>query len=64
MKDVYESSSRELFIVVSKFAGVGSSPEYWLAGGKVLLINEIIPEAVKTYAMNFPETPIDGNDIQ
>ena len=65
MKDVYESSSRELFTVVSTFAGGGgSSTGYRLAGGKVLLINEFIPEAVKTYSMNFPDTPIDGNDIR
>ncbi len=65
MKDVYESSSRELFTVVSTFAGGGgSSTGYRLAGGKVLLINEFIPEAIKTYSMNFPDTPIDGSDIR
>jgi len=65
MKDVYESSSRELFTVVSTFAGGGgSSTGYRLAGGKVLLINEFIPEALKTYSLNFPDTPTDGSDIR
>ena len=65
MKDVFESSRRELFTVVSTFAGgSGFSSGYRLAGGKVLLINEFISEAVKTYSMNFPDTAIDGNDIR
>ena len=63
--DVYKSSSRKLFTVVSTFAGGGgSSTGYRLAGGKVLLINEFVPEAVKTYSENFPDTPIDNRDIR
>ena len=42
------------FTVISTFAGGGgSSTGYRLAGGKVLCINEFIPEAVETYSRNF-----------
>lgn len=65
MDDVREASSKELFTVVSTFAGGGgSSTGYRLAGGKVLLINEFVPEAIKTYSVNFPDTPIDHRDIR
>ncbi len=65
LKDVLDNSSREDFTVVSLFAGGGgSSTGYRLGGGKVLLINEFVPEAVKTYSTNFPDTPIDHNDIR
>lgn len=53
------------FTVVSTFAGGGgSSLGYKLAGGQILLVNEFVPEAVKTYQTNFPDTPIDPNDIR
>jgi len=65
MDDVFAASSKELFSVVSTFAGGGgSSTGYRLAGGKVLLINEFVPEAIKTYSLNFPDTPIDHRDIR
>ena len=65
IEDVKRASKKELFTVVSTFAGGGgSSTGYRLAGGKVLLINEFVPEAVKTYSENFPDTPIDNNDIR
>ena len=65
IEDVKKESKKKRFTVVSTFAGGGgSSTGYRLAGGKVLLINEFVPEAVKTYSENFPDTPIDGNDIR
>ena len=48
---VKEQSKKELFKVVSLFAGGGgSSTGYRLAGGKVLGINEFIPAAQESYA--------------
>lgn len=53
------------FEVVSLFAGGGgSSTGYRMAGGKVLAVNEFIPEAVKTYAANWPTTKILPGDIR
>ena len=63
--DVKKSSARELFTVVSTFAGGGgSSTGYRLAGGKVIAINEFVEEAIKTYSMNFPDTKIVPGDIK
>ncbi len=65
MKDVLKESNQNLFTVVSTFAGGGgSSTGYRLGGGKVLLVNEFVKEAVTTYSTNFPDTPIDSNDIR
>ena len=65
MNDVNKSSSQNLFNVVSTFAGGGgSSTGYRLAGGKVLVVNEFVNEAVKTYQQNYPDTPVDGSDIR
>ena len=65
MKDVSKASSAANFTVVSTFAGGGgSSIGYRLAGGSVLLINEFIKEAARTYATNFPETLVDTRDIR
>jgi len=53
------------FTVISLFAGGGgSSTGYRMAGGKVLLVNEFIDEAVKTYKANWPNTKIIHNDIR
>lgn len=53
------------FEVVSLFAGGGgSSTGYRMAGGKVLAINEFIPEAVKTYKANWPTTDVLPGDIR
>jgi DNA (cytosine-5)-methyltransferase 1 len=63
--DVKKSSARELFTVISTFAGGGgSSTGYRLAGGKVLAINEFVEEAIKTYSLNFPDTKIIAGDIK
>lgn len=65
IEDVKKSSSRNLFTVVSTFAGGGgSSTGYRLAGGKVIAINEFVEEAIKTYSMNFPDTKIIPGDIK
>ena len=65
VEDVKKSSARELFTVVSTFAGGGgSSTGYRLAGGKVIAMNEFVEEAVKTYSTNFPDTKIIPGDIK
>ena len=65
MDDVSRQSSKELFTVISTFAGGGgSSTGYKLAGGKVLAANEFVPEAVETYKQNYPETIVDSSDIR
>lgn len=63
--DVKKSSARQLFTVVSTFAGGGgSSTGYRLAGGKVIAMNEFVEEAIKTYSTNFPDTKIIPGDIK
>lgn len=53
------------FEIVSLFAGGGgSSTGYRMAGGKVLAVNEFIPEAVKTYSANWPTTKVLPGDIR
>ena len=65
LQDVYDASAQEKFKVISTFAGGGgSSTGYRLAGGKVLVINEFVEEAQKTYAENYPETIILPGDIK
>lgn len=64
-KDVNRASAKELFSVVSTFAGGGgSSTGYRLAGGDIKFVNEFVDEAVKSYRANYPNTPIDSSDIR
>jgi DNA (cytosine-5)-methyltransferase 1 len=63
--DVKQKSSEELFSVISCFAGGGgSSTGYRLAGGKILLINEFVKEAIASYSQNYPDTPVLVDDIK
>jgi DNA-cytosine methyltransferase len=63
--DVNRESSKELFTVVSTFAGGGgSSAGYRLGGGKILFVNEFVDEAVTTYRANYPDTPVEPFDIR
>ena len=65
MKDVVDNSNKELFNVISTFAGGGgSSTGYRLAGGKILCVNEFVQSAVDTYGANYPNTPILDDDIK
>lgn len=58
-------NGRHKFNVISFFAGGGgSSTGYRMAGGKVLLINEFIDEAVNTYRANWTSTKIIHKDIR
>lgn len=58
-------SGNHKFEVVSLFAGGGgSSAGYRMAGGKVLAVNEFIPEAIKTYRANWPTTEVLPGDIR
>lgn len=53
------------FSVISTFSGCGgSSLGYELAGGKILLAVEFDRNAIETYKLNFPETPIYEGDIK
>lgn len=57
-------SSQPEFTVVSTFSGCGgSSLGYKLAGGDVRLAVEWDDNAVETYRLNFPDTPIFHGDI-
>ena len=65
LKDVYESSSKSKFTVISTFAGGGgSSTGYKLAGGQILLVNEFVESARETYLANYPDTPMLSQDIK
>ena len=65
LDDVLENSKQKKFSVVTTFAGGGgSSTGYRLAGGHVLLANEFIDEAAKTYSENYPDTPVEVVDIR
>ena len=65
LQDVYDASAQNKFKVISTFAGGGgSSTGYRLAGGKVLVINEFVLEAQRTYAENYPDTVILPGDIK
>ena len=62
---VKKESEKGLFNVVSLFAGCGgSSTGYRLAGGKVLAINEFIPNAYQCYEKNYTDTHIFKGDIR
>ncbi|UPT96454.1 DNA (cytosine-5-)-methyltransferase [Bradyrhizobium barranii subsp. apii] len=65
MASVRRASSEKRFKVVSTFAGGGgSSTGYRLAGGQVVLVNEFVPEAARTYRMNYSDCIIDQRDIR
>jgi DNA (cytosine-5)-methyltransferase 1 len=65
LKDVIDNANKELFTVISTFAGGGgSSTGYRLAGGKILCVNEFVESAVETYKENYPNTPILTEDIK
>jgi DNA (cytosine-5)-methyltransferase 1 len=65
MKEVVKAESQNKFTVISTFAGGGgSSTGYRLAGGNILCVNEFVEEAQKTYAANYPDTPILTADIK
>ena len=65
LQDTLDSEKRNLFNVLSTFAGGGgSSTGYRLAGGKILAINEFVEEACNTYKENYPNTKIVPGDIK
>ena len=65
LQDTLDSEKRALFNVLSTFAGGGgSSTGYRLAGGKILAVNEFVPEAQNTYRENYPNTTIVPGDIK
>ena len=65
LKDTLDIEKKALFNVLSTFAGGGgSSTGYRLAGGKILAVNEFVPEAQNTYKENYPDTLIIPGDIK
>ena len=65
IRDTRVSEKKELFNVISTFAGGGgSSTGYRLAGGKILAVNEFVEEAQNTYRENYPDTIIIPGDIK
>ena len=65
LQETLDSEKRSLFNVLSTFAGGGgSSTGYRLAGGKILAVNEFVPEAQNTYRENYPNTTIVPGDIK
>lgn len=63
--DVEKNATKELFTVVSTFAGGGgSSTGYKLSGGKILMANEISRIAKNTYISNYPTTPLSNVNIR
>jgi DNA (cytosine-5)-methyltransferase 1 len=65
LEEVKKESKKELFKVVSLFAGGGgSSTGYRMAGGKILAINEFVPAAQEAYHKNYPETTIFKQDVR
>ena len=60
-----ELSEKNLFSVISTFAGGGgSSIGYKLAGGNVALANEIDMDVVATYKRNHPKTRMIADNIK
>lgn len=60
-----QNNGNTKFEVISLFAGGGgSSTGYRMAGGRVLAINEFIPEAINTYKANWQDTIIIDKDIR
>lgn len=65
LDEVKRSSEKDLFTVVSTFAGGGgSSTGYKLAGGNILVANEVNQTAAETYSANYPKTPVANMDIR
>jgi DNA-cytosine methyltransferase len=65
MADVSASSAKRAFTVITTFAGGGgSSIGYRLAGGRVLMANDFVPQAARTYSNNFPDVVVDTRDIR
>lgn len=65
LSEVLESEKRNLFEVVSLFAGGGgSSTGYRMSGAHVLAINEFVELAQETYRANYPDTIIFPGDIR
>ena len=63
--DAHRASAQGLFTQVTMFAGgAGACLGSHLAGGRVLLASEFVPEARRTYATNFPGVPIDPRDMR
>ena len=53
------------FTVISTFSGGGGSClGYKMAGGDILAANEFVPEAQKTYSLNFPEVVLLDGDVR
>ena len=59
-----ENGAHKFSFVYLFAGGGGSSTGYRMGGGKAVAVNEFIPEAIKTYKANWPNTKILGGDIR
>ena len=65
LKDMDKQSSKNLFSVVSTFAGGGgSSVGYKLSGGNIVLANELSESAVRIYQRNHKNTNVIKDNIK
>jgi len=65
LNDVQKQADKKKFTCISTFSGVGGGClGIKQAGGKILAVNEFIEEAQRVYSINFPNTPIIGDDIR
>lgn len=65
MAAVGAASAKKAFNVITTFAGGGgSSIGYRLAGGRILMANDFVPQAARTYSKNFPDVVVDQRDIR
>lgn len=65
LADARHASAAGLITQVTTFAGGGGAClGSHLAGARVLMANEFVAEARRTYAANFPDVPIDPRDMR
>ena len=65
MEQVHAAAAQRKFTAVVMFSGGGGGCiGIKRAGGHILMANEFVPEARRTYRGNFRHTPIDPRDIR
>ncbi len=64
LRDVRNAVSNSCIAVEAFAGGGGSGVGLHLAGFTVVLANEFVPEAARSYSANFPDVVIDTSDIR
>jgi DNA-cytosine methyltransferase len=64
LEEVWSSPGHGLTAIETFAGGGGSGLGLHQAGYKVVLANEFVPEAARTYRANFPQTALDMRDIR